>query len=63
MKHKIISALPTVFFLRPSDYSRFVTEVDASQMMANTWCGVGSQLKKSMLKVGRDVDKKQPQKA
>jgi hypothetical protein len=57
MKHKILSAIPTVFSLKPnSDYSRFVAHGGASRMMHDTWIGVGHRLSNSIAKVGRDVD-------
>ncbi|MDB5754337.1 MAG: hypothetical protein JWR56_765 [Massilia sp.] len=60
MKSKIIKALPTVFSLRSnSDYSKHVVQSSASEMMRDTWIGVGHRLNQAIYKVGQDVEKQQ----
>lgn len=60
MKKTVVKAIPEIFSLRLNgDYSRFVVQGGAGQMMSDTWTDIGRRLNKAVEKVGHDVEKKQ----
>jgi len=54
MKKNILGVVPELFSIRGHDYSRYLVQGGAEQMMRDTWEKVGSNLAGSMVKVGRE---------
>lgn len=59
MKKKVIPTIPVVFSLRGNDYSKFVVQGGAEEIMRDNWIRVGRRLNNAVAKIGQDVQKKQ----
>ena len=52
-----LASIPDVFTLVPnSDYSRYVPEGGAGQLMRESWERTGKQLRKAIEKIGKEID-------
>ena len=55
MTTKVLKAIPRVFSLRGNDYSRFVVEGGAAQLMADAWIGVGARMGNAIVSVNGQI--------
>jgi hypothetical protein len=63
MKTKVIAAIPEIFSLRGNDYSSFVVQGGAEEMMRKNWEGIGRNLSGAIIKVGHSADTQKKQAA
>ena len=53
--YKVIGAIPEVFSLKPSDYSRFMVRSSPSMMMHRNWKQVGARLAQAIEAVDTEI--------
>lgn len=57
-RHKLLEAMVRIFSLRGNDYTRFLVNKNASEVMRENWSRLGERLKESALKIDNELSKR-----